>query len=412
MGSARLWSESKHYGDNWHAIIVVPESVVYPNGVVGGAPSAERAQLLALATAERLHLDDLPERVSLAEKAVAVARDVGDPATFAFVVQRTFLLIHHPSTLALRASWIDEMLAIAHEIVDPPVLYYQHNYAWITAMERGDGAAIDSHLARGAEVVARIPHATLRWNLKFSQAWIAGLRGDLAEYERLVEAGLSSGTENGEPDAFTIYAAQLANVRTHQGRLHELIPLIEQSLNETATLRVYRAVLANAKARAGMVEEARQMLDEDRADGFQMSKDYAWSAGMVYWVEATSLVGSVDAAPQLRAQIHPYHDQVNCFEAGFHEAMSHCLGRLDHLERRYDDAERWFIEAFEIHQRVRSPILLAKTQAAWAAMLADRDRGDDYSRARTMAEAALDAALSGRYGYVETDARLVLERLA
>jgi len=379
---------------------------------VGEAPTAERARLLALATAERLVLDDLAERVALAEKAVAVARDVGDPATFAFTVQRTLLSIHHPSTLALRVAWIDEMLAIAHEVLELSVLYYQHNYAWITALERGDGAALDAHLGRGAEIAARVPHSTLRWTLTFNQAWVTGLRGDLAEFERLAEAALSFATEKGEPDAFSIYAAQLANVRTHQGRLHELVPLIEQSLAETPTLGVYRAVLANAKARAGMVEEARQMLDEDRADGFQVAKDYAWSAAMVSWVEAASIVGSVDAAPHLRAQIHPYHDQVTCFEAGFHTALCHCLGLLDHLERRYDDAERWFIEALEIHQRVRSPILVAKTQAAWAAMLADRDRGDDHSRARTMAQAALDAAVSGGYGYVEKDTRLVLERLA
>jgi class 3 adenylate cyclase/tetratricopeptide (TPR) repeat protein len=380
--------------------------------LVGDSPTAERARLLALATAERLHVDDLDERVALAEKAVAVARDVGDPATFAFAVQRTFLSIHHPSTLALRASWIDEMLGVAHEVMDPSVLYYQHNYAWVTAMERGDGAAVDAHLARGAEVAARTPHTAFRWTLMFNEGWLRGLRGDLAEYERLAEAGLSFGTENGEPDAFTIYAAQLANVRTHQGRLHELVPLIEHSLNETPTLRVYRAVLAHAKARSGMVEEARQMLDEDGADGFRMSKDYAWSAGMASWVEAASLVGSVDAAQHLRAQIHPYHDQITCFEAGFHTALSHCLGLLDQLLGDYESAERWFSEALELHERVRSPILVAQTQAAWAALLASRNQADDKARARDMATAALDAALAGGYGYIETDARLVLERLA
>jgi len=84
---------------------------------------------------------------------------------------------------------------------------------------------------------------------------------------------------------------------------------------------------------------------------------------------------------------------------------------LDNLEGRYDDAERWFTEALEIHHRVRSPILVARTQVAWAAMLAERSRGDDHPRARTMAQAALDAAVSGGYGYVGSDARLVLERL-
>jgi tetratricopeptide (TPR) repeat protein len=280
------------------------------------------------------------------------------------------------------------------------------------ALERGDGAAIDSHLGREAEIAARIPHASIRWNHTFHRAYLAGLRGDLAEYERLAEAALSFGTENGEPDAFTIYAIQLGNVRHHQGRLHELIPLVEQVLAESPALRAYRAVLVLAKARAGLVAEATGMLEEDRADGFQMPKDVAWSFGMGSWMEAAAVLGSVEAAPDLRAQIVPYHDQIIWLGVGFEPALCHHLGRLDNLEGRYDDAERWFTEALEIHHRVRSPFLVACTQAAWAAMLADRNRGDDRFRARTMAQAALDAAVAGGYGYVGSDARLVLERLA
>jgi class 3 adenylate cyclase/tetratricopeptide (TPR) repeat protein len=378
---------------------------------VGDVPTAERARLLALAAAERVYLDDLPERVALAEESVAVARSVGDPATFAFAVQRSYLPILHPSTLALRAAWVDEVLQIAHKVDDAASLYWCHNLGECLALERGDGAAINTHFVREAEIAARIPHTSIRWNHTYHQAYLAGLRGDLAGYERVAEAALSFGTENGEPDAFTFYATQLGNVRHHQGRLHEMIPLIEQILSETPALRVYRAVLVLAKARAGLVDVARQMLDEDRADGFQMPKDLAWSFAMGSWIDAAAVLGSVEAAPYLRALIVPYHDQIIWLGVGFEPALCHYLGQLDHLERRYDDAERWFTEALELHQRVHSPILVARTQAAWAAMLADRNRADDHSRARTMAQAALDAAVSGGYGYVGSDARLVLERL-
>jgi hypothetical protein len=51
------------------------------------------------------------------------------------------------------------------------------------------------------------------------------------------------------------------------------------------------------------------------------------------------------------------------------------------------------------------------TQAAWAAVLADRDRGDDRVRAKPMAEAALDVATVGGYGYADRDARAVLDQL-
>jgi hypothetical protein len=62
-------------------------------------------------------------------------------------------------------------------------------------------------------------------------------------------------------------------------------------------------------------------------------------------------------------------------------------------------------------RRTESPLLTAYTDAAWAALLADRNRRDDRTRARERAEQALAAATSGGYGYIERDARAVLERL-
>jgi hypothetical protein len=154
------------------------------------------------------------------------------------------------------------------------------------------------------------------------------------------------------------------------------------------------------------------MLDEDRAAGFALPADTAWSTGIAFWIEAASRLGAVEAAPQLRAQIRPYHDQIATTHLTFEQAICHSLGRLDHLTSDYDHAERWFTEAIGIHERVHSPMLIARTQAAWAAMLADRNHNDDHTRAQTMAQAALTTATAGGYGDIETDARAVLDRLS
>jgi hypothetical protein len=66
---------------------------------------------------------------------------------------------------------------------------------------------------------------------------------------------------------------------------------------------------------------------------------------------------------------------------------------------------------WRLHERLRSALLVARTQAAWAALLAGRDRADDRTRARDMAQRALATATAGGYGYVERDARAVLEQL-
>ena len=64
-----------------------------------------------------------------------------------------------------------------------------------------------------------------------------------------------------------------------------------------------------------------------------------------------------------------------------------------------------------MHERLESPVLIAHTRAAWAAMLADRAVGEDRARAVEMADQAYAAANEGGYGYVATDAAAVLEQL-
>ena len=81
-------------------------------------------------------------------------------------------------------------------------------------------------------------------------------------------------------------------------------------------------------------------------------------------------------------------------------AVAHYLGMLDHILGRYDDAERWFEEAMTIHTGLESPLL------------ADRNRGDDPERARTMAERAVTVATAGSYVYIRSDAEGVLARLS
>ena len=108
---------------------------------VGDQPSADRARLLALAATERMFLVDLPDRLVLAEQAVAVARASGDRAALAWALQRPFISIDHPSTLGVRTGWIDEACEIADDLGEPAMQYWAHNHAVIAAVERADGAA-------------------------------------------------------------------------------------------------------------------------------------------------------------------------------------------------------------------------------------------------------------------------------
>ena len=379
---------------------------------LGASATADRARLLALAALERNFGSPLSERLALAEEAVAAGRACGDAAALAWALQRPTLAITHPRTLAVRTAWLDEACTIVDRLDDPAAQYWAHSDASVVAMQRADGDAFDAHFTRADDIAAQVPDTSIRWDCAFHRAWLTGLRGDVAAFDRLAEVALTLGLESGEPDAFGLYGGQLVTVREYQGRLHEVVPLIEEALVDSPGLPVYRAVLATAKAHAGEHAEVRTLLTDAAADGFPMPEDNMWATGITCWAAAAARSGVATVAPALRSILAPYHDQVVHTGATFLPAFAHWLGLLDHLVGDHDTADAWFTEAHDLHQRVRSPILVAHTQAAWAALLADRHQGDDHDRASEMAQAALAAGTAGGYGYVEADARAVLERLA
>ena len=140
-----------------------------------------------------------------------------------------------------------------------------------------------------------------------------------------------------------------------------------------------------------------------------MRADASWSEAHSLWAEAAACTGHEAAAALIRERIAPYSKQIVTAQIAVRPAFASSLGKLDHLLGRHEDAHNWFAEAMAIHERLDSPLLIAYTQAAWAALLAD---GPTDEHARTLAEQALDTATAGGYGYIAADARKVLDQLA
>ena len=59
---------------------------------------------------------------------------------------------------------------------------------------------------------------------------------------------------------------------------------------------------------------------------------------------------------------------------------------------------------------MEAPFFVAWTQVAWADLLADRNQPGDAQQAQALADAALPVATERGFGYVERDARSLLER--
>ncbi|MCY7299607.1 MAG: hypothetical protein LH616_10390 [Ilumatobacteraceae bacterium] len=156
------------------------------------------------------------------------------------------------------------------------------------------------HDAIANEMVARVPQAPLQWNNAFHQVWQELLWGDLSGAEQFAEAAFALGIETSQPDAMGIFGPLLLNIRSHQGRLDELIPLIEQMVSDTPAQPAYRSTPSLSLSRSGRDAETIALLDGDCANGFEMPLDTAWSSAHAGWTEAAVLVGHQETAEAVR----------------------------------------------------------------------------------------------------------------
>jgi len=238
------------------------------------------------------------------------------------------------------------------------------------------------------------------------------LEGDLEAAEQAAADALTLGISAGQPDAFAFYGAQLVSVRHKQGRLLEVVPFIEQAVKDNPGLPAFRAVLAWAKSHDAADSDACHLLDVEVSTDFPMSEDLQWLTSHVLWASAAARCGHRPAAVTLYQYLLPWHAQVATTHITVSGSVAHYLGQLSHVLDRYDEADLWFGEALTCHEGMEAPFFVAYTQTAWAALLVDRNQPGDAQQARTLIDAAIPVATEGGYGYVERDARDLLERLS
>ncbi len=370
--------------------------------------SPARAELLSLAAVEQVFSLPLDGRLALCEEAIGTARRSGHDRVITDALCKASMSVAAPTLLEQRRRWVNEACERADAASDPAIRFHAHDEGRCVALEHGDLEAIRRHHAAAGAIAAVLPHASLRWNHAFHEVWFAILGGDLDHAERQLDRSLEVGIAAEEPDAFSTYTAQLVHLFDHRGRLHELIEAIEEAISATPGLEVYRAFVARAHAAAGSVEPALALLDDALANGFSLKDDHTWLTAVASWAEAAVRAGHPAAAQHLRGLMPPFTAHITTTMITVSPAVAHYLGMVDHFLGDLDAADGHFQQAATIHEALESPPLLAATQARWALLLVDRDRGDDRVRARALAELALATASAGGYGQVARDAEAAL----
>ena len=128
------------------------------------------------------------------------------------------------------------------------------------------------------------------------------MEGDLAAAEAAANEVLLLADRGFDPTMW--YGPALMAIRAMQGRMPELIPLMEAGIDQPTLGTSYRAVLSAAYAHDGRIDEAARTLRQLAGDDFGgVPRNLLWMAAMVTLAETAEIVGDASAGRTIAAQL-------------------------------------------------------------------------------------------------------------
>jgi len=275
----------------------------------------------------------------------------------------------------------------------------------------GDIDEMDRCIETMGSLAEQIDQPILSWTNTFHLSKRAQIAGDTDLAEKLATEALQIGTDCGQPDAALFWSGQILVVSTQRGTMGELIPLIEQMLDEaSAPARVLTPILAMANAEADHTEDARRLLEEFAAADFDLPIGPGWITTMHCYAEAAIHCGDAMYAGPLFDRLAPWAEQaVASGSVTASGLVSHSLGGLATALDRYDEADSYFKQSAAMSARMKAKFYVAKTDLLWGSMLAKRQSEGDTDKARDLLKKAHTAAVAHGYGTVERRASAALE---
>ena len=355
--------------------------------------SAHRPRMLAILGKE-LYFSGYPERGSaLSEEALALARTRSDRRECARVMAFT-TAISPIEDIDAHAALVHELAELAEDFNDPELRFRAANARFIYAMHSGDAAQLDAGLALMDELATAIGQPILRWTMLWAKSARRALAGDLDEAERVTLEAAALAAEHGRREAGLITFGQLLAVRIEQDRLEELAEPAESYAARNPRIVLLRVTCAFIAAETGRVGEAAAMLAAIAAGGFAFPFDRTRAFNLARCADVALRVGAQEHAAELYDRLLPWRAQFATPAAvSSRGSVELSLGRLASALGR-PGADEHFAAAQRAHERLRAPLLQARTSLAWAhAIYADHpDRATELVRSAS--------ALARRHGSV------------
>jgi class 3 adenylate cyclase len=317
-----------------------------------GFEPARCAELLALETMELEFDADHEHRRALAGKALAQARESGDPRILLHVLRDHFHATWSVDTLQARERTANEMLELADHLDDPLARFWALDRTVHVAAESGRMRHAMEASAALLALTEELGQPRLRWHATHYASGLAQLTGELEEAERLAQAALHLGEQAGEPDAAMIYAGQIGTIRVEQGPAPGIVELLEQATEANPGLPAFEAGLCVTLCYVGREAEAASRLQRAAALRFtDVPLNQTYSTTLAMWARTTADVESAEAAAVLLDLIEPWGDVLVWNGASGYGAVASYLGMLAATMGSHERADEHFAAASRLHRK-------------------------------------------------------------
>ena len=367
--------------------------------VEGRAPAVE-AQVTA-SLARELHHSVPKDRARarpLSEHAVAIARDLGDPATLAACLLARHDVLWTPGAGAERVEVAREIVALARRVGDDERQSEGHLLTANALLESGS-PAFRTELDAFLRLEDRFGQPRHDYFALTRRAAMALLDGSLNEGEHLIHFAATLGERIGEPDTGNVRMSQLLEVARARGEPGQLRATAEMAVGWWVGVPSHaHAVAAGLFAEAGDFDAARRALDTVVGLGtWREDRSYLWSVFVGGLTVAAARLGDLDLSRELLEELTPLAGAcgVNGAVVCFMGSHAHWAGVAAKALGQTDEARDLLLRALAVHQRIGARAWEAETCAELAELGADSVKYRDRA-----------AALAAELGLVGVAARV------
>ena len=373
----------------------------------------DRALVLATLCSEVCYGSTLERRTALADEALALATSSGDDATIGRVVNQVLFPLLVPSMLEQQLTWTADALVRAERVGDPVLLFLMAHSRATAVFLAGDIDEMDRCIETMVSVTKQLDQPILSWTNTFHLGKRAQIAGDTDLAEQLATEALQIGTDCGQPDAALFFGGQLSVVSAQRGTMGELIPMIEQMVDEASTIKwMLTSALALAHTQADQTDDVRRLLEEFAAVDFDLPMDQAWITTMYCYADAAIHCGDPKFAGPIFDRLAPWAEQaVASGSVTASGLVSHSLGGLAAVLGQYDEADTYFEKSAARSAHMKAKFFVARTDLLWGSMLAQRRAEGDMEKARELLTKAHAAGTAHGYGEIERRALAALQLL-